>query len=346
MALPVSTLSQVSRAIADFLSERLNASRHNIHLLIGNPSDAVPKEGDKHRVNLFFYRLEPSGFEPGVAPDDPWLLRLHCLITAFGVLEEMISAGENDLRLLGEVIRIFHEKPILDAIEVAGEQVRTRVVFQPLSVDDLNHLWSTQGEVAYRPSVAYEMALIPVVPEERRREGPLVGALGLEVRADMAGRRAPFSGSAAAPPVTVTRVDTGREDWTPRICFVHAGACAESLFFELGSDELAGFTPAVWIAGEEGSQVTLVWEVWERAHGWRRHGESTPANATTSVLDPSAADTAQTTSLPLPFNDRAGQAVLYAARSYTRAGDQGRPDPAAIPLRSNPLLVNLYGGDG
>src|SRR5688572_18989067 len=154
MALPPSSLSLTCRSIADFLSTRLDAAQNNIKVRIGNPAGAVQGEGDNdHRVNLFFYRLETNAFGPAAAPDEIWLLRLCCLVTSFGVDEDQISAGENDLRLLGAVLSAFHERPVLDPVTINGTTVRAQVVFQSLGVEEVNNLWATQGDVPYRPSV-------------------------------------------------------------------------------------------------------------------------------------------------------------------------------------------------
>ena len=64
--------------------------------------------------------MEPTGFTFGLDPGESWLLRLHCLITPFGAAESPVSSGENDLRLLGEVLRVFHEKPVLPALDLGG----------------------------------------------------------------------------------------------------------------------------------------------------------------------------------------------------------------------------------
>lgn len=337
MALPEPSLWKVCESIATFVSEGLEASQNNIQVSLGSPAQVAPGATDsKHRVNLFFYRFEPSGFGPAADPGEPWRLRLYCLITAFGI-QEGISPGKNDLRLIGEVLRIFHETPILDLVEADGERVRTEVVFHPMSTDEINHLWSTQGEVGYRPSVAYEMALVPVVPRTRAVKPPVAGALGLEVRSDVAARHEPFGGTAAPPPAPATRIDTRVAGWAPRICFVAGGACAESVAFAVGSPELDAFAPPdVWIAGAEGAPVTLIWEVWTQDAGWRPHETTTDATATGPELDPAAAGDAVTTSVQLPFDDHAGQAVLHAARTWTR------PDGSEVEVRSNPLLVTLY----
>ncbi len=110
---------------------------------------------------------------------------MHCLITAFGVVEELISPGENELRLIGETMRIFHETPILDAVDVNGEILRLQAVFQPLSGDDVNHIWSNQTDASFRTSVAYEMSLGVIVPTKRKIERPLVGAIGSQAFVDI-----------------------------------------------------------------------------------------------------------------------------------------------------------------
>ena len=355
MPLPESSLSQVCRFVCEFVSTKLEADANDVRIKLGSPADAEPTT--HHHVNLFFYLVEPGGIGPVAAPDQPWLLRLRCLVTAFGMpvtgSESHVGAGENDLRLLGDVLRIFHEKPVLDVLELpvgpivsppdAQEvyPVRIQVIPQPLTIEEVNHLWATQNGVAYRPSVAYEMALFPVLPSEIGTGGPLVGSLGLEVGADVSDRRQPFSGAASAPSVHARRVDTGNPAWAPRICFVDAGVCAESLSFDLDASPSPPSTIEVWVAGEMTSssppEVTLAWEIWDASEGWRSHPDEVQVNPTTEVIDPDAAGSATTETVPLPFSATAGQMVLYASRTYVR-GSNG----AEITVRSNPLLINLY----
>ena len=96
--------------------------------------------------------------------------------------------------------------------------------------------------------------------------GPLVGALGIEVRSQMDRRHDPFAGEAAPPPVAAREVDLRLEGWAPRIGFVAAGACLESVSFAVGGPELAAFDPRVWVAGEDGAAVRLREHSRPRAH--------------------------------------------------------------------------------
>ncbi|MFZ7127177.1 MAG: DUF4255 domain-containing protein [Desulfobacterales bacterium] len=339
MALQPSSLSRVCRSIADFLSDGLRAGANSIRVLIGNPADAQPGQADtEHRVNLFFYRIEPSGLFPDRTHGDTAWIRLYCLVTGFGIAEDQISAGENDLRLLGEVMRLIHQNPVMDLLTVDDEAFRLQMIFHPLSPDELNHIWSTQGDVSYRPSVAYELALAPIIPAQRRADSPLVGAVGTEVRAAAAARTAAFGAEILRPPVVASTVDTTDPGWEPRICFVHQGGCFQSLAFETGSQALADFQPRIWIAGDPGSPVVLVWERWSSASRWQR-AASLPSAAATRTLDPELAAEAVAQAIDLPFDSQPGQAVLYAERSFVRAQD-GRQ----LTVRSNLLLVTLFAG--
>lgn len=340
MALPQSTLSRICRSIADFLGQGLDANANAIRVLMGPPAEASPgASATEHRVNLFFYRIEPPGFFPDVAPDEIWRIRLHCLITAFGMTEGQVSAGENDLRLLGEIVRLFHETPIMGPVGLNGEQVRMEAVFRPLEIEELNHLWATQGDVAYRPSVAYELSLVPIIPSQRDLGSPLVGRTASQVYGDMEARHAPFTseGQAWEPEVAVRRVAGELEDWAPAICLVYKGRCTESLSFRVGSPALTAFNPRVWVAGPEHAPVTLRWEIWDHTQGWRTAAGSLNTVARGELLDPGQAAGAVTVGFALPFKDHPGQAVLYAERGFVRGSDG-----ANLTVRSNPVLINLY----
>jgi Pvc16 N-terminal domain len=333
-----SSLSLACRSMADFLAERLGTTDEAVLVTLGTPKDAVDSGSDSgHRLNLFFYRIEPGGFGPHPGPDQPWPLRVHCLVTAFSVAEDNVSSGENDLRILGEVVRIFHEHPVLAPVGVNGTTVRLHAVFQPLGLDDLNHIWSTQGDVTLRPSVAYELSLAPIVPRVASHPAPLAGGLGLAVGPLTEAGDPPLPETAALlePEVAATRVDVRRGDWVPHVCWVIGGSCRYALTLPLGSAALQALQPLVWIAGVPGEQVTLRWETWSAAGGWRP-GPSAAAPVGGPAIDPNAAATAPTTAVTLPFEDRAGQATLHAERTWTR------PDGAPVTLRSNPLLVTLH----
>ncbi|SET07383.1 Protein of unknown function [Nitrosomonas marina] len=345
MPLPESSLSIICASIGDYVRNGVNAATNNITVSIAAPAE-VAEDDDQHRINLFFYRFEPAGIQSSVRPDEFWHMRMYCLITTFGIDEDDIPAGENDLRMLGEVMRIFHERPVLAAVNIGTVSVRLQVVFTPVTDEQINQIWSTQSDTVYRPSVLYELALAPVIPSQLRTEPPLVGSLGHQVFGDPAQRYSGFSGNVSGPRVPLRRVDIANPQWVPQICWIYQNTCVQTLSFDIDSPEFAGFSPDLWIAGDSGENVSLVWEVWD-SNGWRQIGAPhvvTPFNDTIDPVQipaPVPGLFPETLPLPLPVtipvDENAAQGLLYATRSIVVI--EGQP---AVEIRSNPLLISLY----
>jgi hypothetical protein len=334
MPLPETSLSRASRSIADFIQSSFTAAGHPIQVRLGTPAAAQPATTDtEHRLNLFFHRFEPTGFGSHELPNQSLWIRVYCIITAFAVDEDRISAGESDLRLIGEVLRLFHETPVLAPIDVGGEIMQAQVVLQSLGLDQIQQLWQTQSDVAYRPSLAYEVALVPIVPKVPAIGGPLVGAIGAEVRARLT--REPSTVTPRLRALRPRAIDTDTLDWEPQIAFVTSSGLTESFSVALGSPELAALQLRVAIAGAVGAAVILTWEIWDPVAGWRPGGIDQPATVGVTRLPDDGATGA---TVQLPSTTAAGQAVLYAARAVTRS------DGAQITVRSNPLLVTLFEG--
>ncbi len=344
MPLPESSISVVCNAIYDFVRTGVAAAANGISVTMGAPAKvADDSDTPPHRINLFFYRFEPGGFDSVAHPNDPWRIRLYCLISAFGIDEGSIQAGENDLRMLGEIIRIFRERPVLDTVTVGSEQVRLQAVFSPITDEQINQVWSTQGDAIYRPSVIYEMALAPVMPATLRVAPSLVGAIGHQARATQTARHGSFSGVIQDPPVGLTDIDVSNPHWVPALCWIYQNNCAHSLSFDVTSGEFAAFSAQIWLAGDSGDSVNLVWEVWDSTTGWRGIGAPVAATPFNAGIDP---DNIPALVAPFPLNvtnpvvipggANAAQGILYAIRTVTIPG---RP---TVELRSNPLLLSLY----
>jgi hypothetical protein len=180
MAVPVSSLSVAVQGIADFLDGQFG---EDVVISTDNPQRAAErvKGGDKHFLNLFTYRVMPSGFHAASAADEPFFIRINALLTPF-LSDAENSAPDNDLRILGHAIRVLASRPIVPGTALPGNSVdpddfrsqphldyRLQAILQAPTMEELNHIWTTQGgDLAYRLSAAYEFALIPVEPLERR----------------------------------------------------------------------------------------------------------------------------------------------------------------------------------
>lgn len=346
MPLPESSLSVVCNSIAEFVRVGVGAVANNIAVSLGSPAE-MEEEGDQHRINLFFYRFEPSGFESASFPDQPWKIRLFCLVSAFGVDEDGITSGENDLRMLGELMRIFRELPVSAALDISGQQVRLQTIFSPVTDEQINQIWSTQGDTTYRASLIYEMALAPIMPSQLRTEPPLVGAFGRQAFASQNQRFAAFTGDPEGPLVPVTNININDPNWQPQLCWIHQNVCSHTLSFDIDGPEFAAFQAQIWIAGDDSQNVSLRWDIWDTAQGWRSVGVPVVAAPFSLTIDPDNIPTSipgifpASFPMPLPVDiplaESAAQGLLYATRSVILVA--GQP---AVELRSNPLLLSLY----
>ena len=346
MALPETPLSHICAQISAYVrgADGLNAAANNINVSTGAPADMGDSD-DQHRVNLFFYRMEPYGFDADARSDQVWRLRMFCLISVRGIDEDEVPAGENDLRLLGELLRIFRRQPVFDAGAFDDEHIQLQVVFSPVTDEQINQIWSTQGDTTYRPSVIYEMALAPVIPAQLYVEPPLVGMLGNQAFSSMSQRYADFSGDVRGPRVPYHLVDIDNPSWAPEICWIYQNDCAHTLSFDVDSTEFAAFTPQIWVAGDSGDTVDLVWEIWDSTDGWRSTGAPQTVTPFSNAIDPENIPPTVPSTFPqditmpvtIPTGLNAAQGLLYATRSVTLVAGE-----APIQIRSNPLLINLY----
>lgn len=335
MALPDSSLYLACKALVDGLEEGIQANTHAISIYLGSPADVASKS-DENRLNLFFYRFEPSGFQAGVHPNEPWRIRMFVLVTCMTETDQ--DQGIEDLRLLGMVMSYFNEHRLMPEVTINDERLRLQAVFVPASEEQINQLWSTQGDTSYRPSVIYEISLAPIMPSSLRTEAPRVGFTGLETRADMRRRFEPFDGSLRPLPISRHAVNGANPAWTPVICWVDGNSCSSVLSIDVDATDPSTVKPRLWVAGQTGASVKLEWQVWQ-GERWSE-AEGGDLVISSAAIEPEAIPVGLP-GIDLPPLSLVGEArwqlLLYAARSY-----QAYSGGPSITLRSNPLLITLY----
>lgn len=338
MALPDSSLYLTCASLMDAISAGIQANTHGIKLYMGAPADIAAKI-DEDRLNLFFYRFEPSGFQAGIHPNDPWRMRVFCLLTCMS--ENGDDQGLGDLRMLGLVLSYLHEQRIQPLVTVGTEQLRLQAIFSPVTDEQVNQIWSTQGDTTYRPSVIYEIALAPILPSTQRGQAPRVGFTGLETMADMNRRFDPFAGNVDAPAVKSAAVSQTNPAWTPVMCWVVGDECQASISIDVDITDPASVTPILWVAGQSGASVEFEWQLWQ-AEQWTSIA-ATGITLSSTAIEPDNIPVGLP-AITLPVLDTSAaqsrwQLLLYATRNY-----QPVASAAAIVLRSNPLLISLYRG--
>lgn len=251
---------------ADLMRDQLQANLFNgqdVDVTIGRPSEAeIAVTAAKAVLNLFFYKIQPPGFFPDTGPNETWRARLHCLVTAFAKSE---LAGDDELKMIGQVLSYFHEHPTLKGKgEISKEFYWLEVIFQPLTSEEINQIWSTFGDVSYRTSLTYEVALIPVEPKVRAVPAPPVASGGttrnVSPTAEPRYARPPVAPIDAE--IGRIEVDLLRQDWAPAMAFVEAGEALPSLTKTWSDVEAVGGASfaKLWIDGEAGAEIDLLWQ--------------------------------------------------------------------------------------
>jgi len=181
MPVPVSSLSVAVQGVADFLDSQFG---EDVIVTATTPQRASDIAGGQtataHCLNIFAYRMAPSGFHADAGSDETQFIRINALLTPFPADLDN-AADDADLRILGHAVRVLQSHPILPITaaplpgaaitEPAGRKdYRLQAVMLAPPMEELNHIWTTQQaeNLPYRLSAVYEFALIPIEPLEPR----------------------------------------------------------------------------------------------------------------------------------------------------------------------------------
>lgn len=339
-------ISTAARNLRANLSDGLDISEDN--LLIGHPATAAAaadaNPGDQF-INLFFFRVEHGGYPADAKNTDPFYIRIYCLVTAFGNNETgddgtiTISAGENDLRLIGGVMAHLHANPMLKIEDLEENMVaQLQVVFSPMDINDINNIWSTQVDTPYRLSVIYELALAPIPLATMRDTSKRVARIGAEARPDTVQSPLPEQGlglEAQTRYAGKIHIQTAQEAWAPHLILLNPAQ--KPVYTLVYHAEDVPSEILLFALGKAGDSISLVWEQWHARQGW--HGITPSPAPCISLLndrfDPVDFDPAQAQKVALP-STAPGQLMLHAIRTVTKQGGK------VLTIRSNPLLISVY----
>ncbi len=129
-----------------------------------SPKEIKDDGGSTNKVSIFLYQIlensylkneEPQRIDDTHLQSPPLSLDLIYLVTPYS------EDKTQEKIILGKVMQIFHDNAILILIGTAlqGDLPETdeeiKLLFNPISLDDLTKIWSAFQEVAYRLSVSY-----------------------------------------------------------------------------------------------------------------------------------------------------------------------------------------------
>lgn len=382
--LPIGSLSEAAYGLRQLLVARITDFESDIgRIRIGHPGANLKEleQSTENGLNLFFYHVDYDGYPTDGTADSPFYVRLYCLITA--VCQKMdktdpdnisgrdIGKGENELRLIGEVMRVLHQQPVFSLLDSDNAEIATlQIVPYKLTLDNLNHIWATQGsETPYRLSAAYEMSLAPVPYALPTTSSPLVGDPGMLSWGAMVRQSGKEKAglNSLKPLVEYLEIDTTVADWMPHLSLVDKFGQPDATLhyvFKVAGSPAAEL--AILIAGKEGESISFFWNVWRRRKSdnaivaWREDiaDLQTPVavieNDTSgdpfypNRIDPQAIDPRRVCQVKLPTDITASdtkswQATLSAVRSWQHADPSGNGATITTKIKSNLLLLHGEG---
>jgi hypothetical protein len=107
-------------------------------------------------------------------------VRLHYLVTPVFEGLQGLPAPEFEHALLGKVLQLFHEEPVLRGPDLRGglanRDLALAVQLETLSVDEITRIWDAL-EGGYRLGLSYEVGVVPVDGRRDVAAGPPVAVL-------------------------------------------------------------------------------------------------------------------------------------------------------------------------
>lgn len=336
----VSSLSVAVQGVADFLDGHFG---EDVQISVDTPQRANDraKNAETHCLNLFVYRVAPSGFHSANTSEEAMFVRVHMLLTPFlGPVEAGVE--DADLRILGHAIRVLQSHPVIPVNPLPGagdgnddsdfrhqevSDYRLQAVLLDPPMEEINYVWTTQGgDLAYRLSAAYELALIPIEPLEHAPEPALATTAVFDVQAGLEqGAETGFLAYSDATTVLPVGATDGSTEpptgWLPVVLLEDGGQLAN------GREIVAGTASVPFaLAGPPGERVAL--EV-----SWVRQDE-TPESQAPQVF--------QIQTHRVDAAEALASLTLENAAAGDRATILTRPvDEADEPLATSPVANTL-----
>ncbi len=182
-------LAGVSLTLRNLLEDRMEQP---VDVTIA-PPDVQVSGFTERRVNLYLYQLAenphlknqelPGQGHAGTLGRPPLSLDLNYLVTAYGASETGPHADLDAQQILGDVMRAFHEFPLITPglhrgdlpanpqildVSLLGELERIKITLHPTSVDELSKIWTALPQASFRRSVAYNVSVVQIDSRRRR----------------------------------------------------------------------------------------------------------------------------------------------------------------------------------
>ena len=155
------------------------------------------------RLNLYLYQISENSYlknqEILIHDSSSYYgnlmlsLDLFYLFTAHGSSETEVDSDLKSQYILSDAMQVLHDYPIIsDKLEITRSSTGTlgdplldtslmdefeqvKIVFQPLTMEDISKIWAAFPETNFRRSVAYQVSVVQIKSKKPRRIAKPVG---------------------------------------------------------------------------------------------------------------------------------------------------------------------------
>lgn len=186
-------IAGASRSLRTLLRDRMT----NPVAVTLAPPDVTVSGINGARVNLYLFQITehaelrnqeiPGRGHRGRYGRPPLSVNLRYLVTSHSAIEDQEESDLNAQAILGDVMRVFHDHPVLTEtltitrpaagtvgdpildISLREEFEQTKMTLFPASLEELSKLWSGMHEVNFRRSLIYEATVVQIDSQAQRR---------------------------------------------------------------------------------------------------------------------------------------------------------------------------------
>ncbi len=127
-----------------------------------SPKEIINESGNPNKVLIFLYQITENIFlrnERTQIIDNNRILQPPLFLELFYIVTTYSNDAAQEKYILGKVMQIFFNNPVLSGSilqgSLSGSNNEIKIIFNPLSLDDLTKIWGTFQDVPYKLSVSY-----------------------------------------------------------------------------------------------------------------------------------------------------------------------------------------------
>jgi Pvc16 N-terminal domain len=184
MADELTIIRDVGNTLKELLETNIPTLRTNVSF--NSPAEMQTPAGNRGRLSLFLYQVSENIHmrnRDSARPDPDRLVYPPVILDFYYLLTPYAQEREDEFDLLERVVRVLYDNAVLKGSALKGMLLDSgnevlRIASNPLSLEDLNHLWNTFSK-PFKISVAYlvtpvsipsirEFGVQPVIQKETR----------------------------------------------------------------------------------------------------------------------------------------------------------------------------------